>query len=93
MKKEELEGFVEKHGCVKAWLNRLEATTQYNYRRAFYDFYGWLQLNSDEYKGLTPKQLLDAQDKTLGRERFRQLDLIQQWLLQLNGRTGSKQCA
>ena len=93
MKKEELEGFVEKHGCVKAWLNRLEATTQYNYRRAFYDFYRWLQLNSDEYEGLTPKQLLDAQDKTLGRERFRQLDLIQQWLLQLNGRTGSKQCA
>jgi len=91
LKQEEIERFVESTPCVKRWLNRLEPTTRYNYTRFFYSFYQWLQQNGDEYIGLSPKQLLDAQDKTLGRERFRQLDLIQQWILNANGRLGTKQ--
>lgn len=90
MKKEVVEEWVNEHPSVKDWLNRLEPSTQYNYRIAAFEFFNWVK-EQPEYEGLEPEQLLDLQDKTQGRKRFKQLSMLQTWVQQLDVRLGTKQ--
>jgi len=92
LKQEEIDEFVNANPCVENWLLRLEETTRWNYQKYFFRFYRWLQRQDSEYAGLTPKQLLDQQDKTVGqREKFKLLTQIQQWIQSTSGRAGTKQ--
>lgn len=90
MKKEAVEKWVDEHPTVRAWLGRLASSTRYNYKLAAYDFFNWIS-QQPGYEGVTPDELLEVQDKCQGRERFKQLSMLQTWVQQLDIRLGTKQ--
>ena len=90
MKKEAVGKWADEHPTIKAWLNRLASSTQYNYLNAAYDFFNWIS-HQPGYEDVTPEQLLEVQDKCQGRERFKQLAMLQTWIQQQNLRLGTKQ--
>ncbi|UCE16218.1 MAG: hypothetical protein JSV12_00955 [Candidatus Bathyarchaeota archaeon] len=89
MKKEIVEKWTNEHPTVRAWLNRLAPSTRYNYLIIAYDFFNWIS-HQPGYEGVTPDELLELQDKCQGRERFKQLSMLQTWVQPQNVRLGSK---
>jgi len=90
MKKEVVEEWRDQHPTVKAWLNRLTQSTRYNYLRAAYEFFSWIK-HQPGYEGLDPEELLEIQEKCQGRQRFKQLSVLQTWIQQQDIRLGTKQ--
>lgn len=93
---DERKQWAEMHPTISNWLNRLADTTRSNYRRHSYEYFMWLQDPPeawDKYRGVEPEELLELQDRTMGRERFEQVTLLQGWIQTLTLRQGSKQLA
>ena len=78
--------WVRQHLSVQNWLGRLEPRTADLYRNIAYRYFTWVE----ETKGLSPEELLDQQDKLTGRERYKQLALLQQWANSQKGRYKTK---
>ena len=85
-----VEKWRDQRPTVKAWLSRLATSTAYNYLGAAYDFFNWIK-QQPGYEGLEPGELLELQDKCHGRERFKQLSMLQTWIQQQDIRLGTKQ--
>lgn len=90
LKKEIMGNWTDEHPMVNAWLNRLAPSTRYNYVIAAYEFFNWIS-QQPGYEGVTPDELLEIQDKCQGRERFKQLSMLQTWIQQQDIRLGTKQ--
>jgi len=61
-------------------LERLTPHTAREYLFFIHDFSEWLSREGGVLAGKSLEELLDLQDRAVGRERFRQLSLIQKWV-------------
>lgn len=91
LKREVREEWVGEHPSVKSWLSRIGEGSRPRYLGHAYDFFMWLQMNGGEFSEKSPEELLDLQDKTVGRERYKQLDFLQKWVQSREARFKTKQ--
>lgn len=87
LKREIMENWVKENPCVERWLQRVSPSTARRYRDYAYKYFDWVWENGGEFAHKTPGELLDLQDTTSGRDRFKQLDLLQRWV---NGQPKAK---
>lgn len=90
LKREIRENWVRENPCVAAWLQRVASSTRRRYCDYLYRYFQWLRENGGEFSHKTPSELLDLQDKTTGRDRFKQLDLLQRFVSMQPGAFNTK---
>ena len=73
------EGWAEKFPEVRGWLSVLaDDDTRRQYRDRAYRYFRWLWDYGDDFTGKTPVELLDLQDRAVGRrERYAQLGKLE----------------
>lgn len=91
LKKEILKAWMREHPSIETWLDRVGESTREPYLKHIYEFFQWLAKNGGEFKDKTPEQLLDLQENTRGRERFKQLQSIQRWIQEKRARLKTKE--
>jgi len=89
-KYEVMEAWRREHPSVDFWLNRMSEGSQRRYLEYAYEFFEWLKENGGEYAAKSPEELLDLQDATNGRDRFKQLQVIQTFVQQKHVRISTK---
>lgn len=89
-RKQEIYDWVEAHPAVNKWLARYRPTSAANYRRYAYRYFTWVEEHRGEFAGRSPEELLDLQEQAVGRDRYRQLDMLQEYVNDLEGRHNSK---
>ena len=72
---------------VENWLGRLAPATAKSRRIWFNAFMKWLRENGGRFKDMTPDELVEYQKGCVGDERFEVLDMVQNYILSLNGRS------
>ena len=77
---DEREAWGSANPCVSSWLERVSPKTAKGFLSYLFDFYHWVQVDGGRYAGKSPEELLDLQDRAIGRERYAQLRLIQKWV-------------
>ena len=80
----DIEG-LKKDPAVRKWLGKVSDWTGYNYLSRFARFYDWLQENDGGLGGLSPSELLDFQEKQVGRKSYQIADLAMAWANELGG--------
>ena len=80
----------EDHPAILRWLDRVGKSTRDRYLSIAYQYFGWLKENGGEYADFTPEELVDLQAETTGRDRYKQLEVLQSWVIGLNLRAGTK---
>ena len=76
--------------CVEAWLGRLSKATAFTNEYHFIRFMGWMAESGGEFSGYTPSMLVDYQAEAQGRDSYKILDLVQQYVNGVEGRHGYK---
>jgi hypothetical protein len=79
-KTEERQIFAAANPCVKEWLERVAPYTARDYLSTFYRFMAWMKTNGGDLADKTPEELLNIQDKAIGRERYRIVRLAQRFV-------------
>ena len=78
---------------VKRWLGRLSPSTgvvgSYNLNR----FLKWMRENGGEFAGMTVDDLVEYQKRAVGEDRYRVLDVVQDYIGGMKGRYGYKRKA
>jgi len=90
LKREIREKWARENPCVEAWLNRIGESARRRYLDYAYRYFHWLREHGGEYADKTPEELLDLQEEAFGRERFKQLELLQTWVRNQPGALNSK---
>lgn len=99
MKQAEIERWIQDNRCVGKWLDRMSPSTRYPYAQVAYSYFKWVKeqgglkwtnQDGEEHVAVTPQELLDCQDRMQGRNRYAQVDLLESWVRQFNGRYGTK---
>jgi len=85
-----VEEWVERNPYVKKWLSRLASSTQVEYMRVAYRYFKWVKEKGGEYASLSPQDMVDLQDKTVGRDRYKQVDLLEEWIGEVEGAYSTK---
>jgi len=76
----EREAWALKNPCVQNWLGRVGKGTATDYLATLHRYYGWLQDHGGPYSGKGLDELLEMQDKAVGRERYGQLERAQAFI-------------
>ena len=76
------EAWAEKFPEVRDWLGALpDDSTQRQYRDRAYRYFRWLWDNGGDFVGKLPGELVDLQDRAVGkRERYAQLKMLQRYV-------------
>lgn len=82
--------WAEENSEVKDWLGRLASGTRHHYLVHFYAYFRWLQENGGEFSGRSVGELLDLQDRAVGRDRFKQLKMLQRYVSERRLRYSTK---
>ena len=82
--------WVDENPAVGKWLNQLATSTRSNYAFRAYHYFTWLKVNGGRFARLTVAELLDLQDRAVGRARYDQLDVLQRYVNGLHLRVSSK---
>jgi len=82
---------MRENSCVEGWLSRVASSTRRRYLDYAHGFFTWVYESGGEFAGKTPAELLDLQDKTSGRDQYRQVDMLQRWVNMQKGALNSKQ--
>ncbi len=91
MRKVEVETWVTENKPIGKWLERMAVGTRERYRRIAYAYFvEWLPSHGGEFAGLTPAEMLDLQEKAVGRDRYKQVDLLQTWIRETPARYKTK---
>lgn len=89
-KKDLVATWVRENPVVERWLDQLADSTKASGARRVYNYFTWLQVNGGKFAGLSVAELLDLQDRMVGRARYEQLDILQRYVNELNQRVSSK---
>ena len=80
------EEWMNKHPSIKNWIFRIAESTRPNYLRISHDYFTFVE----ETMEMTPGELLDLQDKQVGRDRFKQLTILQNYVREQRVRSSTK---
>lgn len=102
VKKHVLTTWIENNPPVEKWIKRLEKKTGIANARTLYRFIifvekkgglKWIDKKGNEHIGMTPEELLNAQDELQSkgrRERYKILEIVQEWINSEKARFGTK---
>jgi len=82
--------YLYEYPSVTRYLNRLAPTTQRNMEYYLHYFFKWVKGNSEKFSEATPDDLMEYQRQADNGTKYEILDLLQDYVLSLNGRHGTK---
>jgi hypothetical protein len=72
--------WVQNNAEVRTWLERLAVKSRQPYLSNAFAYFTWLRDYGGEYANKSLKELFDLQDMAVGRDRFKQLRLLQRFI-------------
>jgi hypothetical protein len=78
----ERESWAEGSPLVSEWLKPLRPSTRRQYLMSLQRFYQWLQSpeNGGELAGKSLGEILEFQERAVGRDKYKLVDLVQRWI-------------